>query len=177
MKKTAWVLMAVLVLAAPATMAAEKVIFEQDFESPDAAATISAKDVVLTEPGPESRHSASRAANATHNNITLKTEASVEDGIELTFEYRIEVREGEVGYLGIYLTTPQGKKMISTVKPSPSWTSARVPLATFRIDPGSKVKEPITTGETINTIQFYGRSKTEKADHTVYIDNVKLVVK
>jgi len=180
MKKMTWIatmaMLAALALA-PFAMANEKVLFELDFESPDAAEFITSKGVILSESGPESKHCMSRTAVSQYNSINLKTDIQAEEGLVLSFDFRTEVRAGQLNWLGIYLMTSDGKKMIHTVKPSTAWTSVAAPLTTFRIDTGSKVKERIQAGETISAIQFYGRGADKTADQTVYIDNVKVFVK
>ena len=165
-----------LALAMPA-LAAEKVLFEQDFESEDAAKSITSKKTVLTEAGPESKHCISQTVVGKYNNMGVLTDVAVEDGMVLSFDYRTDVRAGKVGYMGIYLFTPEGKKMLATVKPTEGWKHAEVPLSKFKVDPGSKLKEAIKAGEKINEVQFYGRGDDKNVDQTAYVDNVKFIVK
>ena len=94
-------LMAAVLMAAPVSMANEKVLFEQDFESEEVLATITPKSVVLAEPGAgTSKRCISQTANATRNSIILNVSIEAQETLELTFDYRTEVREGELLLLG-----------------------------------------------------------------------------
>jgi len=178
MKKTLLAWMFVVMTGMSLTPANEKVLFQLDFESPDAAKALARKETVLAEPGFQSSRCVSQSVVAAHNNINLRANAVVESGMELTFDYRTETRAGELRYIGVYLITPEGKKMLNAkTKPSSQWQRARIPLTQFGVDTGSKIKEPIQPGENINLMVFNGRGAEKTTDQTVFIDNVKLVVK
>ena len=170
---------AVLALVAMTALsaAAEKVLFEQDFESADAAKSVLSKKTVLSEAGPESKHCMSQAMVSAYNSMDLAVDAKIEEGAVLTFDYRMEARTSKFRYLGLYLMTADGKHMIATVKPSDQWKHAAIPIAKFRVDRAAKLKEPIKAGDTVNRIRFYGRGDDKKTDQTVWIDNVKIAVK
>ena len=180
--RTIWIAIAAFSLLAVPVIAAEDVLFSQDFEGADAAATLTNKLSEVVTPGAgTSKHCAKTSMQGIYATFYFKPDVRATGEMHLDFDYKTEVRAGTAGYVGISVILGDKKKsLFSTIKPSTDWKHAEINLSALTrgsLDGKSRNDLKLEEGEKIVEIRVFSRGKDKTADHTLWLDNVKITSK
>ena len=133
-------------------------------------------DVVLAQPGYQSKQCLARRAQGTYCSIRydLPKAVALTPDSRLRFAHRV-ASEGDVGYIGINVFTLDGKVSQGKDSTGSDWRVCDVGLIGVGPAGHAKNREPLAVGDQVTGIALYGRMR-KPGELVTFVDDIALVI-